>query len=81
VGAGTGRRARPQRAGTGRGPVPGGVGHHRPPGEHPEGVAAVGGGGVSPAAAVAGVAGSGGPLGSLRPRRRRGLHLRPTVCS
>lgn len=36
------------------------------------------GGGVPLAAPVARVAGSGGPFGGLRPRRGRGLHLRPT---
>ena len=57
------------------------AGHQRPPGQRARRVAAVGGGGVPSAAAVAGVAGRGGPLGGLRARRGRGLHLRPAVAA
>ena len=81
VGPGTGRRARAQRAGTGRGPVPGGAGHHRPPGDAPRGLAAVGGGGVPPAAAVAGPAGAAVRSAASGRRGGRGLHLRPAVAA
>ena len=66
VGPGAGRRARaqPRRNGTRSGS--GWRRASRPGREHPEGVAAVGGGGVPPAAAVAGPAGRGRPLGGAR---------------
>lgn len=50
-------------------------------GERLEGVAAVGGGGVPPAAAMAGAAGCGGAFGRLRVRRGQGLHVRPPVAA
>lgn len=49
------------------------------PGDASKGVAAMGRGGVPPAAALAAVAGRGRPLGGLGPGSGEGLHLRPAL--